>query len=741
MIKICSATMNRMPFLSVIIPVFNEEKTILPIIIRLCAALEAGGIEAQYIIVDDGSTDATQKILEESIYVNDARFTFVFQEKNQGKGSAIRAALPHIRGTYTIIQDADLEYFPEDIPALVAYAKEHESKVVYGSRNIDAKMPRGGFWFYWGGRLLTTIANILFHQKLTDEACGYKLFSTPLLQSLPLTCKRFEFCPEVTALVAKQGIRIPEISVRYAPRGKEEGKKINYRDGIAAIATLLRIRFSFSKEWSQAVCLGLLVLGIFIFTWDGSVAGYEPDTIEAAASLTQGVYMVKRPAIGSSLLYLPLLFVNKVLWPVQPLRWVTLMPPFYSSLAAVLIFLIVNRLGMRRSVSMLVTLIVTVGSLMWPYSRLGMEYQEMLWIGVLLLALVCWRNNQKMSPLLIGAAMACLALSKSYGVVFIIPTLLFIGTTKWEQKNLREFFRLGLLLRVIGPTALVVVYNVLINLLLVGQISGAYSLAHEFQLVSWWDGVWGIFFSFGKSIFVYSPLLIPSLFFWPAWHKKFLATSVFILSGFVLYFALTAPFSYWSDETLSVRKLVPLIPFLHLPLFWGVDQALREKKKILLWLLGATVLIAGYVQMVNSMYTYFRYLRIVYKGNVDTLAQMRYNPQVSELYLNHRLFISFIQKQFTGESGKYAYVEETWMRHFQGPGIKNSVRSELQLELNEWNTPSVYFLKTENNAMRKSLLLVHLFLVALLGASVGITISSTFSAENAEWTRRIQGGV
>lgn len=720
-----------MPLLTVIIPVYNEEKTVQKIIERLLSTFDHIGYDLQYIIIDDGSTDNTKKELTQSVYANDPRFTIIHQTKNQGKGAAIRAALPHVRGIYTIVQDADLEYFPEDIPKLLNYAKEQAVSVVYGSRNLNPDGPHGGFFFYWGGRLLTTITNILFHQKLTDEACGYKLFSSELLKSLPLTCKKFEFCPEVTGLTAKRGINIHEMAVRYAPRSKMEGKKINYRDGIIAILTLIRIKFSLQREHSQAIFIFLFILGIFLFSWNESVAGYEPDTIDAAINFTQGTYLIKKPAIGSSLFYIPFVYASRSLGTEQMMKFLTLVPPFYSALTMVIIFLIVNRLGVRRSISIAVTILIAVGSLVWPYSKIGMEYQEMFLIALILLALVHWSKKTNSSPLLIGVAVSLLALTKSYGVVFIIPTILFIIITLHQQNQLRKFFKLLNILKLIGPTTVIIAYLMIINILLIGRLSGAYNLGVEFQIVSWWDGIWGIFFGFGKSILVYSLLLVPSLFFWSKFHKKFPAVSIFILSGFALYFLITAPFSYWSDETLSVRKLIPLIPFLHFPLFWGVSDILENKKKLALSALVFLSAIAIYAQMINSFYNYFRYMIIMRSGNIDTLEQMRYNPQVSQIYINHRLFVSFIESRFTGTAGVYNYTENTWMRHFQNPGARDFALVNLNLDLNKINIPSIYFFITLNKSLKYGVLISDLLLISFAGFYLTMTTSTLYKVEEA----------
>jgi glycosyltransferase involved in cell wall biosynthesis len=163
--------------------------------------------------------------------------------QNSGKGSAIRAGLLEAKGEYVIIQDADLEYDPQDIKRLLEYAKAQAAPVVYGSRNLNRENKHGQFFFYNGGRLLSLLVRLLYRVSLTDEPTCYKLFRRDVIQGLRLEAERFEFCPEVTAKVARLGYPIPEIPIRYEPRTKSEGKKIRLKDGIQAIWTLIKYRY------------------------------------------------------------------------------------------------------------------------------------------------------------------------------------------------------------------------------------------------------------------------------------------------------------------------------------------------------------------------------------------------------------------------------------------------------------------------------------------------------------------
>lgn len=231
--------------LSIIIPVFNEERTLLPLLQKIHAIFSEGTIQIELIIVDDHSTDATPMIISDFMgQYEQFPVKTIRHEKNRGKGSAIRSGLTEAEGLYTIIQDADLEYDPRDMVRLLDFAVTSNLPVVYGSRILNRENPYSYRSFYWGGRFVSLLTNCLYGLSLTDEPTCYKLFRTSLIQSIPLSCKGFEFCPEVTAKVAKLGYKIPEIAISYYPRSKNEGKKISWHDGIKAIWVLVKFRFS-----------------------------------------------------------------------------------------------------------------------------------------------------------------------------------------------------------------------------------------------------------------------------------------------------------------------------------------------------------------------------------------------------------------------------------------------------------------------------------------------------------------
>jgi glycosyltransferase involved in cell wall biosynthesis len=199
-------------------------------------------VDKEVLVVDDGSGDGTREVLRE--LATRLPIRAFFHERNRGKGAAIRTALAEAQGEIVIVQDADLEYDPEEYPRLIEPIVRGETNVVYGSRYLGHQNPLPLTHFKVAVLLLNGMANLLYGTRLTDEATCYKVFRTSLIRSLPLRCERFEFCPEVTARVAKRGERILEIPIRYRYRTKAEGKKIGWRDGFEAIWTMLRYRFT-----------------------------------------------------------------------------------------------------------------------------------------------------------------------------------------------------------------------------------------------------------------------------------------------------------------------------------------------------------------------------------------------------------------------------------------------------------------------------------------------------------------
>jgi len=706
-----------MYLLSIIIPVFNEEKTILELLHKITSIPELSTSDTQYIIINDGSTDNTNYKLKTSNYIHDSRFTFLNHEKNKGKGAAILTGLSKATGKYTVIQDGDLEYNPQNIPPLLEHVKKNALRVVYGSRNLNKKNLRGKFWFYWGGIFLSFLTNILYRQKITDEATGYKLFETKLLQSLPLTCTKFEFCPEVTALLSKQGIKITELPIDYNPRGKKEGKKINFWDGASAVWTLLRLRFQINNKYLLASAISIFILACYFFTWGGYFMGYEEETAKTAIALFEGRYEIKRAGFGATLLYVPFVLFGKIFLPSKLDRLLTIVPLVYSAFTAGIIFLCLEKIKIKRSIAIFSTIIIGLGTLIWPYSKIGMEYQAMFIISLLLLSLVNWKNKIEQSPhtfpLTSAFLLALLTITKSYGIIFILPTLLFIAQSLYEQNNVKKIFQLKYISKLLIPSVLFLTITIGLNLFIYHRISGAYKLQNEFQIWHWWDGFWGIFFSFGKSIFIYNPLLIIAVFYFSNFYKKYQALSLFIGSGFLVLLFITAPFSYWSDETLSVRKLVPMIPFLHFPLVLLVEKIYTSKiTKIILYFF---IIISFYIQFINASYSYWNQLPFLRKGNLDSLQTMRYTPELSHIYLHHRFFSSYLFHHLTRHPQIFTYEEKSWMRCCFPPKSADITLSKISIDLTDFEKPNIFILRSTTFYKKLLLLFNNITWVTCIG--------------------------
>jgi glycosyltransferase involved in cell wall biosynthesis len=227
--------------LSILMPVYNERATIGTIIPRVFAVEVAGS--KQLVIVDDGSTDGTREWLQQLAAEGRPDISVVLHDRNQGKGAAIRTGLAHVTGDVVLIQDADLEYDPSDYPKLIEPILRGQADVVYGNRFHGGVHRDLYFWHSLGNQALTFLSNLLTNLNLSDMEVGYKVFRAEVLKCITLRSNRFGFEPEVTAKVAKLGCRIYEVPIAYHGRTYAEGKKITWRDGLAALWCLARYRF------------------------------------------------------------------------------------------------------------------------------------------------------------------------------------------------------------------------------------------------------------------------------------------------------------------------------------------------------------------------------------------------------------------------------------------------------------------------------------------------------------------
>ena len=227
--------------LSIIVPVFNERDTIRELLRRVAAV----DLDKEVVVVDDGSTDGTREVLAEFAGTGS---TVVLHDANRGKGAAIRTGLRHVTGDCVLVQDADLEYDPDDYHRLLAAMEERGADVVYGSRFAGGR-PAMKRRHRVGNRLLTAITNALYGSALTDMETCYKLMRRRVLADLELTANGFDVEPEITAMLLRRGVAIHEVPIRYAARSLAEGKKISWTDFVSAVWTLVRLRVT---TWSRS---------------------------------------------------------------------------------------------------------------------------------------------------------------------------------------------------------------------------------------------------------------------------------------------------------------------------------------------------------------------------------------------------------------------------------------------------------------------------------------------------------
>ncbi len=229
--------------LSVIIPVYNETRTLKSLVEKVIQV----NIEKEIIIVNDGSTDGTKEVLED-LKKDYPELVIIHHERNAGKGAAVRTGIHKATGSVLIIQDADLEYDPNDYHACITPILRGECKVVYGSRILNKKNAYSHLSFYIGGKMVTLFTNLLFRSKLTDAPTCYKTFDRKLIQSLEFQGNKFDWEPEITAILLRSGYKITEVPISYYPRPISEGKHIRWKDGLQAIWVLIKFRFKKIKK-------------------------------------------------------------------------------------------------------------------------------------------------------------------------------------------------------------------------------------------------------------------------------------------------------------------------------------------------------------------------------------------------------------------------------------------------------------------------------------------------------------
>lgn len=226
--------------LSVVIPAYNEKATIEKLLARVAAAPLPPGVSIEMVVVDDGSRDGTRELLRELVQRESPRFVYVEHQKNQGKGAAVRTGFKQATGDIVMVQDADLEYSPDDYPVLLQPILDGQAEVVFGSRFLGGPHRVLFFWHSVGNRFLTMLSNMFTDLNLSDMETCYKVFKADVLRGMELQSNRFGIEPELTAKVAKTRARIYEVPISYHGRTYAEGKKIGWKDGFSAIWAILR---------------------------------------------------------------------------------------------------------------------------------------------------------------------------------------------------------------------------------------------------------------------------------------------------------------------------------------------------------------------------------------------------------------------------------------------------------------------------------------------------------------------
>jgi hypothetical protein len=447
----------------------------------------------------------------------------------------------------------------------------------------------------------------------------------------------------------------------------------------------------------------------------GSFNGYEKETADAAQALIHGQYEVRRAGIGALLLYLPFILLSKIFTsPLTSQIIITYTPVFYSALIIPFLYLIARLVTKNTKIAIAFALAIGVGSALWPYSSLGMEYQMTLLITILAWAFLRWQNTIE-HPFFLGFVLAMLSITKSYGIIIALPLTIAVYLALRQCKKTKLLTQSLFLIKLFGPLVLLFGANSLLTYSIYHTLSGSYSLGHEFQLVHWWEGFYGMFFSFGKSIFFLNPLLIISVMYWPKFYREYKALSLFILGSFVMLLLINAPFMYWTDETWGSRKLVPIIPLLHLPLVLFFKNSTLIKKIIF----GIFLCVAFYIQLLGVSYKVGKQLAVLRELNKDTLETMRFNPELSALRINHLLLSSYIKTITTKRPIVFSYQEETWFRWTKGQD--DVVLTNGSIDLQPYQQPDIFWIAHRS---AKSKVVMMMVIIILGGAGLMIYVKS-----------------
>ncbi len=443
------------------------------------------------------------------------------------------------------------------------------------------------------------------------------------------------------------------------------------------------------KAQKNILGIGLLALIIFLLTWHGFFTGYEKETWESAEAWMSGSYTVRRGGPVAVLMYLPFVFLARIIPALHTERFFTLVPVIYSAVQVMVLYVIAKKIGVAEKTAGIWALLTTLACGVWVYANAGMEYQAGLWISVLVLTFLNWQEKKGLAWLP-SLAMAGVLGTKAYMVALGLPYLIFFAVTFYNRGERRKFWSIKFLISAGLIPGLFLALNLLINWYLYGRLSGSYRAGGEFQIWEWWEGFYGIFFSASKNIFLYAPLLIPTFWLWPKFYQEQKSLAWFVIASTILLGVINLPFSYWTDETWGVRKFIPILPLLHLPLLFLVrdwTQKNRFKKVVIIGLLT----MALYINFLGAAYTYSRQLFLARQAGIDSLTTMRYLPQWSHPVLFHQLFSSYLSQLVSGQDKVKTYHESTWMRWLE-PGNYDIIVRNVRLPLGEYDEPSIFWI-------------------------------------------------
>lgn len=450
----------------------------------------------------------------------------------------------------------------------------------------------------------------------------------------------------------------------------------------------VNIKSLFIKE-RVAIGLTIFVGLTFLLTWHGHFAGYEKETWQSAENWLNGQYEVRRGGLVAVLLYVPFVVLARLLPMLNSERFFSLVPVAYSTIQTVVLFYVAKKCVASEKTAAVWAIIVTMVSGMWVYAYAGMEYQAGLFLAALLLALLKWSERPQAAwwP---SIAMAALLATKSYMVLIGLPYIvcLYLGWKKIQQS--RQFWSFRFLLSAGLVPTLVLLLTISLNWYVFGRLSGSYNFGNEFQITQWWEGFYGLFFSPGKNVFLYAPLLITTLWLWPRWSRLYPQATVFIFGSLIMLALVNLPFTYWTDETWGPRKFVPILPLLHLPLLLVFSEWSHQKIMIKTAIVIIT-LASLWINFLGAAYDYGRLLTVTHAANLDSLSTMRYLPEWSHPFVFNELLYSYAQRH-SGKSVIKEYRESTWFRWVR-PGGYDIILRKVHLNLSQFDQPSIIWLQ------------------------------------------------